>query len=198
MSERTPDLCSMTADLTPETSRGEWFQTYTGKRFYPTSPRAEDVCFEDISEGLSKLCRFNGHVHSFYSVAQHSVIIARELARGGHSIEVCRWGLMHDAAEAYIGDMIRPLKMQMPEFKRVEELVERAIAERFDLPWPMPEVVKEYDTRALMTERRDLLPVRREWSTKAEPFEQRIQPLMPTAAFIAFTGHAKYLGIKGA
>lgn len=85
--------------------RGDWIQTYTGKRFYPLDPRPEDVDVRDIAHALSNLCRFAGHTKTAYSVAQHCVLAAR-LAPPASKLAA----LLHDANEAYMGDVARPWK----------------------------------------------------------------------------------------
>jgi hypothetical protein len=94
------------------------------------------------------ICRFGGHSQRFYSVAQHSVHVSE---RGRTDTEK-RWGLLHDATEAYVGDMIRPLKLHMPEFREVEDRILFVIAQKFDLALPIPSSVKEADEILLATE----------------------------------------------
>ena len=135
--------------------RGDWMETYTGRKFYPFDPKPEDIDIRDIAHALAMTCRYNGHTKFHYSVAQHSVLVARHVARG----ERLR-ALLHDAAEAYIGDMIRPLKKspQMQTFLWLEAKVEAAIATKFDLPQPLCHgSIKEADNRILLDERAALL-----------------------------------------
>jgi hypothetical protein len=132
--------------------KGSWFQTYTGAQFYPFDPRAEDIDIVDIAHHLSLVCRFNGACIEAYSVAHHSVLVSHVCPP-----EFAKWGLLHDAAEAYIGDMIRPLKQDMPLYKEVEIGIEKVVAEKFGLEFPIPPEVKEADNILLYTERRDLL-----------------------------------------
>jgi uncharacterized protein len=87
------------------TRTGDWIQTYTGKQFWPLSPLPEDIVIEDIAHALSMQCRFGGHVRTFYSVAQHSVHVSL-LVEPQYAL----WGLLHDAAEAYLVDLPRPIK----------------------------------------------------------------------------------------
>lgn len=124
------------------------------------------------------LCRFNGHCREFYSVAQHSVLVAMNLPH-----ELAFEGLMHDATEAYCGDMVRPIKRSMPAFGELEERIWIAIAERFSLPLKLSTEVKEMDNRVLQTERRDLLnPHPWPWTIDqavdgaARPLEEKIVP----------------------
>ena len=137
--------------------KGVWMQTATGRQFWPLDPRAEEVYIEDIAHALSNLCRFNGHVRDFYSVAQHSVLVSQWCPP-----EYALWGLLHDAAEAYIGDMINPLKHGSGElgqlFERAEEKILFAVAERFGLTeWPRPRAVQDVDRWLLAAEGRDLM-----------------------------------------
>ena len=135
-----------------------WMVTYTGKKFSFTSPRAEDVDIEDIAHSLSMLARFNGHTPSFYSVAEHSVLMAQKLleARTSTDCFLAYVALLHDSVEAYTGDIIRPLKYHFDGigdgFNRIENDVWAAITTAFDLPFIMPHSVVEADRRMLKTE----------------------------------------------
>lgn len=134
-------------------TRGDWMQTYSGKKFYPLDPRPEDICLEDIAHALSNLCRYGGHVDWFYSVAEHSVLVSSALTG-----DDAKWGLLHDAAEAYVGDMVRPLKRQMPDYEEAERKVIAAVAERFNMPTPTySDAVIDADNRILLTERARLM-----------------------------------------
>lgn len=158
---------------------GNWFLSSKGRRIYPFDMRPEDVDIEEIAAALSKLCRFNGHTRSFYSVAQHSVLVAQSLP-----VELCLVGLLHDATEAYCGDLIRPIKLEMPTYRYMEDRMWEKIAQRFSLPFEIPGAVKIADTRALFTERRDLLPPGEWILPPGDPraFDERIEPLEPAAA----------------
>jgi hypothetical protein len=131
---------------------GDWMQTFTGKAFYPLDPRPSEVDPVDIAHALSMICRFGGHSTRFYSVAEHSVLVSYAV-----SPAAALWGLMHDAAEAYVGDMVRPLKRSMPAYQVTELRVIRAIADRFRLNWKCPAEVKTADTRLLVDERDALM-----------------------------------------
>lgn len=129
-----------------------WIQTHRGRKFDLVSPRADDVDIEDIAHALSNLCRYTGHTKRFYSVAEHSVLCARALPA-----HLRLAGLLHDATEAYVGDMASPLKALLPEYKVIEDNVWRAIAERFGLPDKLPSEVKAVDLALLRAERNALL-----------------------------------------
>lgn len=140
--------------MTADSDRfGDWMQTYTGRRFWPLDPRTEEVFIEDIAHALSLQCRYAGHCLRFYSVAEHSVLLAEWLQANGYDRETCLWGLLHDAGEAYVLDMIRPLKRSIPEFSRVEQRVLNVVTARYQLYPHPPEIVKEVDNRILVDEK---------------------------------------------
>jgi uncharacterized protein len=164
-------------------ARGDWFHTYTGRAFYPLDPRAEEICIEDIAHHLSLQCRFNGAVKEHYSIAQHSVLVSQTVPH-----HLVLWGLLHDAAEAYYGDMVRPLKKSMHQYKELEKRCMHVIATMFGLEWPEPIEVKHADDKVLYTERRDLLLVQRNWSLDGViiPLEDKITPWTNLGAESAF------------
>ena len=136
-----------------QVGRGEYMRTWTGRKFYPLDPRPEEVSLTDIAHHLSMLCRFNGGLNRFYSVAEHSVIVARVVAQTNPRYAL--WALLHDASEAYLGDMIRPLKHSSAGvgYREVESNVMRsAILPYFALPKEEPPIVKLIDARLCITE----------------------------------------------
>lgn len=164
-------------------NKGDWMQTHSGKEFWPLSPYLDQIMIEDIAHALSMQCRFGGHTKAFYSVAQHSVIVSEQCYP-----EDALWGLLHDASEAYIGDVIRPLKL-LPEFSfylEIEDNLMYSICQRFKLESAMPKSVKIADNRTLMTEKRDLLAHNIEWNWSAEPYQNIIVPLLPSEAKLLF------------
>lgn len=134
-----------------------WFQTIKGNPFYLFDPWPEDFDIDEIAHSLAIQNRFNGHTHYPESVALHSVLVAELLKKWDEPIEVVRCGLLHDAAEAYVGDVISPLKRKLTDYKPIEANIEEAIAKRFGLPYPFPESVKLADKAMLLVERRALL-----------------------------------------
>lgn len=134
----------------------DYILTYTGKKFYPLDPRPEDVDVVDIAHALSNLCRFTGHLREFYSVATHSTYVA-QLSYDGQD-DTPLYGLLHDASEAYISDVSRPVKYH-PGFSAYldfEKKLQSVIYKSFGLSDLMPTAVKEADSRMLVTEMRDL------------------------------------------
>lgn len=140
---------------------GDWIQTASKRKFWPLDPRPEDIYLYDIAHALSNVTRFAGHCTEFYSVAQHSIYVADmvEALYGDKNLSL--WGLLHDAAEAYIGDMPRPLKHSddwAAPFREAEDRLEKAVAERFMLtPDLHPVEVERADRALLVTEMRDIM-----------------------------------------
>lgn len=162
-----------------ESRKGDWMQTRYGRKFWPLDPRPSEVFIDDIAAQLSKCCRFAGACTHHYSVAQHSVYVSREVAP-----QFALHGLMHDAAEAYCGDLIRPIKLVLPEFKeRIELPIERAIFRRFDLQWPMDREVKRADDAVMHAESLQLmLPGPCEWRQDQPPADITIERWTPELA----------------
>jgi len=172
-------------DIIETPRKGGFIVTYTGKRFYPLDPRAEDVDVNDIMHSLSHLSRFAGHCTSFYSVAQHCVLVSLMCPP-----EFALWGLLHDAPEAYLVDVPSPLK-RCPEFafyREAESKLMSTICGVFGLDKIEPPAVKLVDKRMLATEARDLTMTEgRGWITEAEPYDFHIKPWSPEIA------RAKYI-----
>ncbi len=161
----------------PHGDDSTWVQTFTGRQFWPMDPHEDDIDIQDIAHALSMMCRFNGHCRDFYSVAQHSVHVAEVVAERGYRKDTLT-ALLHDAAEAYFGDITRPVKHGIGgEIARIEGKLEMAIANKFGLHYPFPPIVKEIDDILLVTEKRDVMTQsQRKWNLRAEPLEQRIVP----------------------
>ena len=153
-------------DTPPRVRAGDWMQTFSGRRFWPAEPEPRDVAIEDIAHALSNACRYGGHCLRFYSVAQHSVLVSNLVPD-----ELSLHGLLHDAAEAYLGDMISPLRRTLrdssPMYEALHSRVDMAISRRFGLRPLTPAqaaALKHADLVALATERRDLMrPTGDEW-----------------------------------
>lgn len=126
--------------------KGSWIITFSGKRFYPLDPRAEDIDIIDIAHSLSLINRFTGHTRFPYSVAQHSMQVAKMLG-GKHGLD----GLLHDASEAYVNDLARPLKRMLPDYTAVENKILDVIDQKFNVN-TRHTLVKEADNRCLVTE----------------------------------------------
>jgi hypothetical protein len=176
--------------------KGDWIQTYTGKKFYPLDPRPEDICIEDIAHALALTCRYNGHCKFFYSVAEHSV---RSISTTDLLPELAeqRWLLMHDAAEAYIGDVPRPIKPMLSEFKEIENYILKVIGFKFQLGNIPHNKIERADRILLSTEKRDVMVSGTEWFIPLpNPMEKRIIPWSWVEAEKTFLAIALALNIK--
>lgn len=122
-------------------------RTFTGKYINPCEPDPELICIEDVAHSLSMQPRFGGHLPVFYSVAQHSVEVMRSVGSG-----IRMAALLHDASEAYLIDVPRPVKDQLPNYREIEDKVMRVIADKFGFEWPLHEDVKSADEMALQKE----------------------------------------------
>lgn len=174
---------------------GDYFITYSGIHIDPTAVKADDIKLVDIAHNLSMIPRFGGACPTFYSVASHSMYVA-DLVPRGLAVE----GLLHDAAEAYCGDMIKCIKVLCPDYGAVEARFEAAIRARFCLPAqqdPHAKLeIKRADIAALLAERRDVFNDRREYDEIAKAGEQGCRPLKPREGKVAFLQYAQELGIE--
>lgn len=149
---------------------GHPIQTFSGTSFWPLDPRPADINIIDIGHALSLTCRFGGHSRHFYSVAQHSVLVATNVSR-----ENALWGLLHDAGEAYLVDVPRPIKEVLNDFNEIENHILESIAVRFSLSYPIPEEVVEID-RQLLTVELGQLMTDTSWTNMEHPLDISIRP----------------------
>lgn len=131
--------------------KGSWIQTHSGRAYFPQDPHPADILIDDIAHALSMQCRFAGHCNRFYSVAEHSLHVSR-LVPPEHALA----GLLHDATEAYLHDLTRPLKQMLPEYKRLEDLNWFVISAKYGLDYELPQCVKDADATMVFVERRAL------------------------------------------
>ncbi len=137
---------------------GDFMATYTGRKYWPCDPRPGEVFIEDIAHSLSLQCRYAGHCILHYSVAEHSVHIARWLLPI-HGPTVALYGLLHDAPETYCVDVPRPLKPHLANYKAIEERNWHAVADRYCLSRELPDVVHEADNRIIADELVNMRPM---------------------------------------
>lgn len=141
-----------------EQRRGDPIGTYTGGDFYPLDPDPGAVNLSDIANGLANTCRYAGQCQFYYSVATHSLYVSEELAEQGGKLQL--YGLLHDAAEAYVSDVPRPVKRELEKFERIETDVLDAVWTGLDIPAPTDqqwEMVMEADDRLFRYEADTLL-----------------------------------------
>lgn len=132
--------------------KGDWMQTYTGRAFWPLDPRVDEIDIEDIAHALALQCRYAGHSLEFYSVAEHSCHVSDYC-----SPDMALWGLLHDASEAYLTDVVRPIKGHLDGYRAIEAHVMAAVARRFGLVDCMPAEVKRLDNAILANERDQIM-----------------------------------------
>lgn len=161
----------------------DWIQTFTGKKFYPFAPTASDICIEDIAHSLAMQCRFGGHSKQFYSVAQHSWLMSTHWFQDE---ELQRYALLHDASEAYLGDIPRPLKYR-PDFyfyRNAERVLQEMIYIKFGLNPIEPIEIKRADHEVLCEEamsEKIMSPLHPEWQERCKPL-MGLHPQLPEKA----------------
>lgn len=147
-------------------------ETFTGKLVMPLDLCYEEIDIVDIAHHLSLICRFNGACRKFYSVAQHSILVAGIVPKGDRLA-----ALLHDASEAYMADVIRPIKQAIPGLKIIEDRIEVRILAKFKCSGADWKAIKRADNILLATEARDLLPLVEDWMFTEKPLESvRIVP----------------------
>ncbi len=178
-----------------------WMHTFTGKKFHVLTPKDTTFDIEDIAHALANICRFGGHTRHFYSVAEHSMMVADIVkSLGGSPLEQL-WGLMHDATEAYMGDIPTPLKATLEGFSARENALMLLIGNKFlpehGEPSILPAIVKSADRIALVTEARQLMRGTGDWGPEYDTVPSHpvnIEPYgLPGAASVAFLKKYKAL-----
>lgn len=127
--------------------------TVSGRFFDLLKPEDYQYDIEEIATALSNICRYTGHVEKFYSVAEHSVLVSHLVPS-----KLALTGLLHDASEAFCGDVSSPLKRLLPEYKAIEDRVQQSIADYYGLPYPFPPEIHEADKRMYWNERATVAP----------------------------------------
>lgn len=184
-----------------------YIRTYTGGKFHVFAPKPDEVSILDIAHALSQQCRFTGHTRKFYSVAQHSVLVARQSKCWGDQYELK--GLLHDAAEAYLVDLPTPIKRNVTfasEWRGLDARITDAVHGAFGIQYHgASHYIKGLDHRMLLTEQRDLMNgadlnemnhgwYNREWR---KPFDFTIEPWSSEQAEEEFLkDFKKYMGMR--
>lgn len=132
---------------------GREIRTFMGKYVDPFNPDPDKISIIDIAHSLSQLCRFNGHTNKFYSVAEHCILVASRMTTREDQLAA----LMHDASEAYMADLVRPLKRYLDKYLEIEYNMMMAISRKFGFQYPLPATVKEADEWALQWEWNNLV-----------------------------------------
>jgi len=178
-----------------------WITTFTDRKFHLHGDDPDDIDMVDIAHALSNQCRFTGHVRRFYSVAQHSCLVADIVRLTGGTFEEGRSALLHDASEAYLSDLAAPFKRQVTGYKEVELKIEARIEAKYNLVGKT-DVVKKADWLALFVEAENLINADpTQWVGWDEHGEEalalRIEIIaqLPYSAENQFLDYAKELGI---
>ena len=160
-------------------AKGPSIMLSSGKMFDFLDPHGSDFDIEDVAHGLAHVCRYAGQCRDFYSVAEHSLLVCDMVKDYAYE------ALLHDAAEAFIGDVTRPLKQLMPEFKRIEADVEDAVIDRFKMRRDYRKAVKMADLSVLAAEQLQIMaPGCADWALEAgiEPAPIKVRHLTPSEA----------------
>lgn len=146
-----------------------YIETFTGKQFHFLDPAVEEFDIIDISTALANQCRFTGHVKSFYSVAEHSVLCSTLVHEWGGTMQQQLQALLHDGTEAYLTDVASPVKPFLGDYKPMEKNIWSKLAVAFEVPAEFFPIVKRADLGALLIEAEHLMPSKgKEWSQYAE------------------------------
>lgn len=162
----------------------DFIETYTGRAFWPLKPTVDALSIIDIAHALSNQCRYSGHVKFFYSVAQHCCLLAEWLSDNGGSALDCLQILMHDAPEAYLVDIPRPVKQFMPQYRVWDHAINHVVREW--MGWsdlPMLAIQDELDSRIIVDERAALMSNSGlDWGHTMKPVGVNIAPWTPAEA----------------
>jgi hypothetical protein len=173
--------------------KGPRIMLASGSWFDLLDPEGSPFTIEDIARGLGNICRYAGQCRQFYSVAEHSLHVSA--VSPTHKLEA----LLHDAAEAFLGDVTRPLKQLLPDYKQLEKAIERAIFRRFALDFSALAALKKVDLSVLAAEQVQMMPPGTDyWSVESGivPAEITINFLPPKVATEAFLSRFRELSVK--
>lgn len=132
--------------------KGDWMQTFSGRPYWTSDPRPEDIFIEDVAHALAMMCRYTGACRDHYSIAEHSVHVSYLVPR-----LLAFQGLMHDGPEYVLNDMNRPTKLELPDYQALEDLNWRVFARRFGLPYALDPLIKKMDTAICFAEKAAIL-----------------------------------------
>ena len=158
----------------PITTEEPQIRVLSGTYISVLKPNPDDFQISDVANGLSKTYRFNNHAQVDYTVAEHCIWVADKVWEETHDKQLALTALMHDAAEAYLCDIPHPIKQLLPDYKKIELRFEEAIATKFNLKFPFPSIIKQYDWDAVV------------WEWEHVATYAKIQPLTSDEAYANF------------
>lgn len=159
----------------------DFIETFTNKQYYFLDPKPEQVCIEDIAQALSMNCRYSGHIKEFYSVAEHSCIVSDKVLDLTGDYQLAFDALLHDASEAYLTDIPRPIKPHISNYKEIEIISESCIQKAFGCR-PMNGLIKHIDTNIVRDEAEQLFRNVPSWASDYEPVGIAVKCLSPKEA----------------
>jgi uncharacterized protein len=165
--------------------KGDWLETFSGKLIWPLDPHPNEICIEDIAHALSNICRFNGHTKHHYSVGKHSLNVAIILKAQCTPDIVQLFGLLHDASEAYLCDIPRPLKKYLNGYLEVEKKMQDMIYEKFCGRTPTTEEqekIHEVDDLVLIAEGQRITNNLSNWAKESTTWIDTMPDLPETIA----------------
>lgn len=171
----------------------DYIGTYTGKKYHFINPSIDEVCIEDIAQALSMNCRYSGHVNAFYSVAEHSCIVADYIYHETGNKREALSALLHDASEAYLTDIPHPMKPFLIGYEEIEKRAEKVIQERFNIE-PMSDLIKYVDTNIVRAEVEVLFNEVPDWALAYDHLEILVMRLTPEKAKDEFMRRFEYFG----
>lgn len=158
-----------------------FIETFTNKQYEFLNPQVDQVCIEDISQALSMICRYSGHVKSFYSVAEHSCIVSDKVFALTGDYQLAFDALLHDASEAYLTDIPRPIKPHLNNYFDIEVLSESCIQKALGCN-PMNDLIKRIDTNIVRDEAEQLFVSVPSWASDYELVNITVESMPPEKA----------------
>ena len=157
-----------------------YLETYSGKQLYFLEPTEDMIELKDIPAGLSKICRYSGGINSFYSVAEHSVLLAERVLYLTGDVEQAMTALWHDCTECYLSDIPAPLKSVLPEYERIESMLMDVIFKKFNIQPITPQV--HWMDKNIVRDESVLFDKPPSWQDKFEPVGVKVQCWNPVTA----------------
>jgi uncharacterized protein len=157
--------------------KGNWMETFSGVKFYPLDAQVDEIKIEDIAHALSNICRWGGHSKSFYSVAQHCVLVSQLVTK-----DCALEGLMHDASEAYLIDLPTPIKRMIPQYREIEAKLSVTLSQKYGYKYPYPDEVTRQDFHSKVIEYNALLSTKEIRMFEGKVPTISIKPWLPEQA----------------